>query len=81
MSFAAPRGGGVGAGCSGAARQLYLIDPDAPDPGATLERVTFSPVFDAFPMFGPDGRYPVFASNRNAREPGDTNLFIAEWMD
>jgi Tol biopolymer transport system component len=60
---------------------LYLIDADAPDPEATLERVTFSPVFDAFPMFSPDGRFLVFASNRNARKPGDTNLFIAEWLD
>jgi Tol biopolymer transport system component len=60
---------------------LYLIDPDADDPGATLERITFSPVFDAFPMFSPDGRYLVFASNRNARKSGDTNLFIAEWVD
>jgi Tol biopolymer transport system component len=32
-------------------------------------------------MFSPDGRYLVFASNRNARRPGDTNLFIAEWLD
>jgi Tol biopolymer transport system component len=60
---------------------LYLIDPDAPQPQATLERVTFSPDFDAFPMFSPDGRFLAFASNRNASRPGDTNLFIAEWAD
>ncbi|MDH5566370.1 MAG: M28 family peptidase [Myxococcales bacterium] len=60
---------------------LYRIDPDAPQPEATLERITFSPEFDAFPMFSPDGRFLVFASNRNAAKSGDTNLFIAEWLD
>jgi Tol biopolymer transport system component len=60
---------------------LYLIDPDAKDPGATLERITRSPVFESFPMFSPDGKYLVFASNRNAKKPGETNLFLAEWTD
>jgi Tol biopolymer transport system component len=60
---------------------LYLIDPDADQPQATLERVTFSPAFDAFPMFSPDGYSLVFASNRNAKTPGDTNLFLATWHD
>lgn len=32
-------------------------------------------------MFTSDGKYLVFASNRNDAKPGDTNLFIAEWVE
>jgi Tol biopolymer transport system component len=56
---------------------LYLIDLD----GTGLSRVTTHPEFDSFPMFTRDGRHLVFASNREARNPGDTNLFIAEWIE
>lgn len=49
--------------------------------GKNLERVTFSEVFDGFPMFSPDGKKLVFASNRNAAAPGDTNVFIADWIE
>jgi Tol biopolymer transport system component len=56
---------------------LYLVNLD----GSALERVTTSPEFDAFPMFSPDGRRLVFASNRNAAQPGETNLFIADWAE
>ena len=56
---------------------LYLINVD----GSGLERVTFNDTFDGFPMFSPDGTKLVFASNRNAAKPGDTNIFIAEWVD
>jgi TolB protein len=56
---------------------LYLINLD----GTGLERVTFHPEFDGFPMFSADGRKLVWASNRNARRPGDTNLFIADWAE
>jgi TolB protein len=56
---------------------LYLIDAD----GRNLERVTFNETFDGFPMFSPDGRKLVFASNRNAARPGDTNVFIADWVE
>lgn len=56
---------------------LFLIGLD----GTGLEQVTFSDEFDSFPMFTPDGRHLVFASNRHAATEGDTNVFIAEWVD
>ena len=46
---------------------------------ARLERVTYNDTFDSFPMFSPDGRRLVFASNRNDAKPGETNVFIADW--
>jgi Tol biopolymer transport system component len=55
---------------------LYLINID----GTGLERVTFNGTFDGFPMFSPDGRHLVFASNRNAESEGETNVFIADWV-
>ncbi len=56
---------------------LYLVNLD----GSGLDRVTTSPEFDAFPMFSPDGKRLVFASNRNAAKPGETNIFIADWVE
>lgn len=56
---------------------LYRIGVD----GTGLERVTTHPEFDAFPMFTRDGARLVFASNRGAARPGDTNVFIAEWVE
>jgi Tol biopolymer transport system component len=55
---------------------LYMINVD----GTGLERVTYSETFDGFPMFSPDGNHLVFASNRNAKSEGETNVFIAEWV-
>jgi Tol biopolymer transport system component len=49
--------------------------------GTGLERVTFNESFDGFPMFSPDGKKLVFASNRNAKTQGDTNVFIADWVE
>ena len=49
--------------------------------GGGLERVTTSPEFDGFPMFSPEGRRLVFASNRHAQERGETNIFIADWVE
>jgi TolB protein len=56
---------------------LALINVD----GTGLERVTFNESFDGFPMFSPDGKRLVFASNRNAAKTGDTNVFIADWVE
>lgn len=56
---------------------LYMINID----GTGLERITFNETFDGFPMFSPDGKKIVFASNRNAKTQGDTNVFIADWVD
>jgi Tol biopolymer transport system component len=49
--------------------------------GTGLEQLTFEPTFDGFPMFSPDGTKLVFASNRKARVRGDTNIFIADWVE
>src|ERR1700752_752253 len=56
---------------------LYKINVD----GSGLERITFNETFDGFPMFSPDGKKIVFASNRNAAKQGDTNVFIADWVE
>lgn len=56
---------------------LYLINID----GTGLEKVTTHPDFDSFPMWSPDGRKLVWASNRNQKMVGETNLFIADWVD
>jgi len=56
---------------------LYAINAD----GTNLERITYEETFDGFPMFTPDGKKLVFASNRNAKTRGDTNIFIADWVE
>jgi Tol biopolymer transport system component len=56
---------------------LYLINLD----GTGLEQITTSAEFDAFPMFSPDGRRLVWASNRHGKIQGETNIFIADWVE
>jgi Tol biopolymer transport system component len=56
---------------------LYVVNSD----GSGLERITFNDSFDGFPMFSPDGKRLVFASNREAEKRGDTNVFIADWVE
>lgn len=56
---------------------LYKINTD----GTGLERITFNDTFDGFPMFSRDGKKLVFASNRNAKVQGETNVFIADWVE
>jgi Tol biopolymer transport system component len=56
---------------------LYLIHVD----GSGLERVTYHQAFDSFPMFSSDGKRLVWASNRNQARRGDTNIFLADWVE
>jgi len=56
---------------------LYLINTD----GTGLEQITFNETFDGFPMFTRDGKHIVFCSNRFDKSEGDTNVFIADWID
>jgi len=56
---------------------LYRI----PKSGGKPERITFSPGFDAFPHFSPDGRFLVWSSNRADPSSHETNLFIARWQE
>jgi len=60
--------------------ELYLVN--ASDSMATadrLERITIFDSFDGFPMFSPDGTKLLFASNRNAKSEGETNVFVADF--
>jgi Tol biopolymer transport system component len=56
--------------------EMYLINVD----GTGLERVTYNESFDGFPMFNKDGTKLVFASNRHNSRPGETNIFLADWV-
>jgi Tol biopolymer transport system component len=56
---------------------LFLINPD----GSGLEQVTTAPTFDGFPMFSPDGKKLVWASNRHDANPHETNIFVADWVN
>jgi Tol biopolymer transport system component len=61
---------------------LYLVNLD----GTGLERVTWytdgeHDDFDSFPHFSPDGRRLAFCSNRHNAKRGETNVFVADWVD
>ena len=55
---------------------LYLVRDD----GTGLERLTMEGHFNSFPMFSPDGKRLVWVSDRNAKEPGEFNVFRADWV-
>jgi len=56
---------------------LYLINED----GSSQQRITSQPDFDGFPMFTSDAKRLVWASNRNGKEPHETNIFLADWVE
>ncbi len=56
---------------------LYLVNRD----GTGLQQITFDEGFDGFPMFTSDGKHLVWGSNRNGKTEGETNVFIADWVD
>ena len=55
---------------------LYLVNDD----GTGLERLTQDGRFNSFPMFSPDGKRLVWVSDRHAKEPGEFNVFLADWV-
>lgn len=61
---------------SGRNFDLWAVNAD----GTDLERITYNPTFDGFPMFSPDGNQLVFCSNRHNAKPGETNVFLADWV-
>jgi TolB protein len=56
---------------------LFMVNLD----GSGLKQISFAQGFDGFPMFSPDGKYLVWGSNRNESHPGNTNVFMAEWVE
>ncbi|HVM11465.1 MAG TPA: hypothetical protein VM638_03175 [Actinomycetota bacterium] len=56
---------------------IFLIGVD----GTGLERITTYEGFDGFPLISPDGKRLAFSSNRNGTEPGETNVFVADWVE
>jgi TolB protein len=56
---------------------LWMINTD----GTGLEQITFYEQFDGFPVFTADGKKLVFCSNRFNAKPGDTNVFVCDWVD
>jgi len=55
---------------------LYAIGEN----GQGLERLTFDGQFNSFPMFSPDGTRLVWVSDRQAKAPGEFNVFLADWV-
>lgn len=56
---------------------LFVVNVD----GTGLRQITFTPEFDGFPMFSRDGKKLVWSSNRYGTVPGETNVFVADWVD
>ncbi len=56
---------------------LFMVSVD----GTGLTQITTEGTFDGFPMFSPDGSKLVFASNRHNAVDGETNIFIADWVE
>ncbi len=55
---------------------VYLVADD----GTGLEQITHEGHFNSFPMFSPDGKRLVWISDRNAKERGEFNVFLGDWV-
>lgn len=55
---------------------LYLVNDD----GTGLEQITHEGHFNSFPMFSPDGKQLVWVSDRNAKQQGEFNVFLGDWV-
>jgi TolB protein len=55
---------------------LHVINEDGTHP----EQITFNGNFNSFPMFSPDGKQVVWSSDRNAANPHEFNIFLADWV-
>ena len=51
------------------------------DDGTGAEQVTFNDVSSTASRCSSPTEALVFASNRNGKEKGETNLFLADWVD
>lgn len=56
---------------------LFMVDIETKE----VTQITHNPTFDGFPMFSHDGTKLVFCSNRDNEVEGETNVFIADWVD
>ena len=55
---------------------LHVINEDGTQP----KQITFNGHFNSFPMFSPDGKQLVWSSDRNAANPKEFNIFLADWV-
>lgn len=56
---------------------IWAVNTD----GSDLQQITFAPGFDGFPMFSHDGKWLAFASNRNQAKEGETDVYVARWVE
>ena len=54
--------------------ELYIIHIES----GNIQRLTNNDTFDSFPVFSINGNELVYASNRNADNPRQTNIFISD---
>jgi len=61
-------------------RRIWMADTTGRNPRQVTSDSSEA-VIHAQARWSPDGRRLVFASNRHAAQPGETNIFIADWAE